>query len=68
VIKDKWGPEYKHFSHENGRKFSKKLGIFPEWLFLKNGIQFLRGFLMQRFVEINPEFRPSAPPNPLLIK
>jgi len=35
VIKAKWEPGYNAFSHENGLKFSKKIGIFLKMGFLK---------------------------------
>jgi len=61
VITDKWGPEYKVVSPENGLKFSQKLGIFPKMsLFLKNGLNFYARFLMQHSIEVSPGYMPSA--------
>jgi len=55
VIENKWGPEYKVFSHENGLNFSKKDGIFPKiGVSPKKALHFLRGLLMQRILELSP--------------
>jgi len=68
VIKTKWGAGYK-FSHKNGLKFSKKVGIFPEMgVSLKKVFTFCAGLLMQRFLEVSPGFIFSASPNSPLIK
>jgi len=41
VIKAKWGPENKVFSHENGPKFSEKVGIFQKMSISKKVLHFL---------------------------
>jgi len=33
VVENKWRPKYKVFSHENGLKFSEKVGIFPKMVY-----------------------------------
>jgi len=49
VIKTKWGPGYKVL-HENGLKFSKMVGIFPEMgVSLKTGFHFLHEALDAAF-------------------
>jgi len=38
------GPEYKEFLRENGLKFSEKVGLFQNWVFLqKRSSLFSRG-------------------------
>jgi len=50
VIKVKWGPGYKFFSHENGLKFSKKNKyFFGNGHFSIN--HFLRGALSSAFLK-----------------
>jgi len=70
VIKTNWKPGYKVvFLQKIGLKFSKKIGIFPEWVFLHNKIfTFYAGILVQRSLEVSPGCMPSAPSNPPLIK
>jgi len=53
--------------HENGLKFSKKVGIFPKML-LQKGLHFYARLLMQRSFQVSPGCMPSAPPSPPLIK
>jgi len=46
VIKDTWRLEYIVFSHENGLKFSKKIGISPKISVTpEKGLHFLRDAL-----------------------
>jgi len=46
MIKAKWESWYKLFSHENGLKCSKKVGIFPEIGISPKDVSslFMRGF------------------------
>jgi len=55
VIKAKWEPGYKVFSHENGLKFSKNVGIFPEMRvsLSKSSSHFYVGLLMQRSLKLS---------------
>jgi len=57
-------------SFENGRKFFKKVGIFPEMgVSPRKGLHFFyTGLLTQYFFELTPRCMPSGPSNQPLIK
>jgi len=61
VIKVKWGYGYKVFSHKNGLKLSKKMGIFPEMgVSSKKVFAFYARLLMKCSLEVSPGCMPSA--------
>jgi len=69
AIKAKWGLGTNFFLHENGLKFSRKVGIFPKMVVSpKKVFTFFTRLLMQRFFEWALHTCPSAPSNLLLIK
>jgi len=69
MIKAKWGPGYKVFSHKIRLKFFKKIGIFRKWAFLHKKVStFFAGLLVQRSLEVSPGWMANVPSNLPLIK